>query len=104
MPESANTQHGDPLMRLRIGPAQATPDGITGAENRRGLFVGDIVGNQEGGFGVHEHVLGVPALKIDTGIFLFATKHFAAALAPFAAPAGSLNPRGANTVADFPAG
>src|SRR5579864_5385574 len=42
------------------------------------------------------------ALCIDPGTLQIGTEHFAATLAPFAAPARGLNPGGTHTVSDLP--
>src|SRR5271170_7791537 len=104
MPEAADAEHGDALMRLRIGPAQTTPHGITRTEDRSGLLVRNIVWNQEGAIRIHEHVLGMASLQIHPGTFLIGAEIPAASLAPFASPTGSLNPGGAHAIAHFSAG
>src|ERR1700674_5346402 len=86
-------------MRLGIGPPEPAIDGVTGAEDRGRLFIGNLVWNQVGGVGIHQHVLGVTALYIDPRALQIGTEHPAAALAPFAASARGLNPCGAHTVA-----
>src|ERR1700686_3245544 len=88
-------------MRLGIGPAEPAIDGVTGAEDRGRLLIGNLVRNQVGGVGIHQHILGVTALYIDPRALQIRTEHPAAALAPFAAPARGLNPGGTHAVADF---
>jgi len=61
-PEAADTEHGDPLVRHGVGPAQAAPHRIARAEDRSRLLVRNIVWNQEGTIGIHGHVLGMTAL------------------------------------------
>ena len=39
MSETANADDGEAFARLRLSPAQSGPDGVAGAEKRRGLFV-----------------------------------------------------------------
>src|SRR2546429_4135213 len=92
VPEAADAQHGDALVRHGVGPAQAAPHCIARTEDRSSLFVRDVVWNQESTIGIHEHVLGVTALYIHPRAFLIGAEIPAAALAPFAAPAGGLNP------------
>src|SRR5262249_11482793 len=53
---------------------------------------------------VHRHVLCVAALRIAPRALQIRTEHPAAALAPFAAPAGGLNPCRADAVADLASG
>src|SRR6516225_10875134 len=89
-------------MRLRISPAEPAVDCITGAEDRGCLLIGNLVGNEIRCVGLHQHVLGVSALCLDSCALQIGTEHFAAALAPFAAPAGGLNPGGTHAVAYFP--
>src|ERR1700682_2073147 len=86
-------------MRLGIGPAESAVDGVTRAEDRGRLLIGNLVWNQVGGVGIHQHVLGVTALYIEPRALHVGTEHPAAALAPFAAPTRGLNPCGARTVA-----
>src|SRR5947209_2856625 len=92
VPEAADAEHGHALMRLGIGPAQAAINGITSAEDGGCLLVGNLVGNEIGGIGIHQHVLGVSALCLDPSTLQIWTEHFAATLAPFAASASGLNP------------
>src|SRR5262249_57394762 len=63
MPKPADSKYGHALVRLWIGPAEPAVDRIPGAEDRRGLLVGNLVGNQVRSVGVHQHVLGVTALR-----------------------------------------
>src|SRR5437867_3323657 len=86
-------------MRLGIGPAEPAIDGVTGAKDRGRLLIRNLVRNQIGGDGIHQHVLGVTALYTDPRALQIRTEHPAAALAPFAAPARGLNLCGAHTVA-----
>src|SRR5580700_7945587 len=88
-------------MRLWVGPAEPAIDGVTGAEDRGRLLIGNLVRNQVGSVGIHQHVLGVTALYIDPRALHIGTEHPAATLAPFAAAAGGLNPCGADAVADL---
>src|ERR1700756_2711886 len=104
MPKPADSKHGHALVRLRIGPAEPAINGIPGAEDRCGLLVGNLVGNQVRSVGVHQHVLGVPALRFAPRALQIGAEHPAPALAPFAASAGGLNPRGAHAVAYLPCG
>src|SRR6202140_5726764 len=89
-------------MRLGIGPAEPAIDGVTGAKDRGSLLIGNLVRNQVGGVGIHQHVLGVTALYIDPRALQIGTKHPAATLAPFAAPTRGLNPCGAHAIPYFP--
>src|ERR1700722_15401421 len=52
--------------------------------------------------GIHQHVLGVPALCLNSCALHVGTEHSASTLAPFAAPAGGLNPSRTHAVADVP--
>src|ERR1700732_127938 len=104
VPEAADAENGDALVRLGVGPAQSAPHRIPRAEDRSGLLVRHILWNQEGTIGIHGHVLGVTALQIDPRVFLIGTEIPAAALAPFAAPAGGLNPGSAYAIAHFSCG
>src|SRR5712672_4685095 len=99
MPKPANPEHCHALVRLGIGPAEPAIDGVTGAEDRGRLLIGNLAGNQVSSIGIHQHVLGVTALYIDPRALQIGTEHPAAALAPFAAPARGLDPCGAHTVA-----
>src|SRR6266550_329066 len=85
--------------RLGIRPAETAIDRVTGAEDRGCLLLGNFVGNQIGGVGIHWHVLGVTALCLNSCAFQIGTEHSAAALAPFAPPASGLNPCGADAIA-----
>src|SRR6202171_1135422 len=89
-------------MRLGIGPAESAIDGVTRAEDRGRLLIGNLVWNQVGGVGIHQHVLGVTALYIEPRALQIGTEHPAATLAPFAAPARGLNPCGADAIPYFP--
>ena len=62
----ADPKHGHALARLGIGPAESAINRVTGAEDRGCLLVGDLVGNEIGGVGIHQHVLGVTALCINS--------------------------------------
>src|SRR5216684_7948393 len=97
--EPADPKHGHALMRLGIGPAEAAIDCVTSAEDRGCLLVGNLVGNQIGGVGIHQHVLGVTAWYIEPRTLQIGAEHPAAALAPFAASARGLNPCGAHAIA-----
>ena len=100
MAEAADADDGDALSRLGIGPAQPRPDGVTGAEDRRRLLVGNSLRQQHRRVGEGQHVLGVTARHLRAGADLFGAEHRPAALAPFAAAAGELDPRHADAVAD----
>src|SRR5580704_18666145 len=102
MPKPADPEHGHALMRPGIGPAEPAIDRVTGAEDRGRLLIGNLVRNQVGGVGVHQHVLGVTTLYIEPRALHEGTEHPAAALAPFAAPARGLNPCGAHAIPYFP--
>src|SRR6202030_2316567 len=95
-------EHGHALMRLGIGPAEPTIHCVTGAEDRGCLLVGNLVGNQIGGVGIHQHILRVTALYIETRALQKGTEHPAIALAPFAASTRGLNPCGAHAVTYLP--
>src|SRR5262249_45569262 len=99
MPKPADSKYSHAFVRLRIGPAEPAINGITGTKDRRGLLVGNLIGNQVGGVGVHQHILGMTALRISPRALQIRTEHPAAALAPFAPSAGGLNPRRADAVA-----
>src|SRR5579872_4458346 len=94
VPKPADSEHSHSLMRLRIGPAGPAIDRVTSAEDRRRLLKGNLVGDEIGCVGVHQHVLGVSALCLNSGALEIRTKHLAAALAPFTASASGLNPSG----------
>src|SRR5215472_2891677 len=98
MPKPADPQHSDTLMRLRIRPAEPAIDGVTGAEDRGGLFVGNSVRNQVSSVSIHGHVLSVTALRLAPGAFHIGTKHSATALAPFTASTRGLNPCRADAI------
>src|SRR6516225_4305511 len=104
MAKPADSKYRHTLVRLRMRPAKPTINGIPGAKDRSGLLVGNLVGNQVGSVGVHRHVLGVTALRIAPRALQIGTEHPAAALAPFAASAGGLNPCRADAVADLASG
>src|ERR1700746_1018659 len=99
MPKPTDAEHGHALVRLRIGPAEPAINGIPSAKDRCGFLVRNLVGNQVGSVGAHQHVLGVPALGIAPSALQKGAEHPAAALAPFAASAGGLNPCRADAVA-----
>src|SRR5439155_9474566 len=52
-----------------------------------------------GCIGIHQHVLGVSTLCLNASTLQIRTEHFAATLAPCAAPASGLNPGGTHAVA-----
>src|SRR4029077_18936239 len=58
-----------------------------------------LVGNQVSSVGVHQHVLGMTALRLAPCALQKGAEHPATALAPFAASAGGLNPCRADAVA-----
>src|SRR2546423_8408718 len=99
MTNPADPEDGHALVRLGIGPAEPTIDCVTGAEDRGCLLIGNLVGNQISGVSIHQHVLRVTALYIETRALQIRTEHPATALAPFAASAGGLNPCGAHAIA-----
>src|SRR5205823_9493372 len=68
------------------------------------LLIGNLVGNKVGCVGIHQHVLGVSPLCLNSCALQIGTKHSAATLAPFAAPASGLNPGGTHAVADLSRG
>src|SRR5262249_51996342 len=102
MPKPPDPEHRYALMWLRIRPAQPAINGVTSGEDRGCVFVRNLVRNQVGGVGIHEHVLGVTALCFARCTLQVRTEHPAAALAPFAAAARGLNPRGSHAVAYLP--
>src|SRR5215468_12082942 len=104
MPKPTDSKYGHALVRLRIGPAEPAINGISGAKDRCSLLVGNLVRNQIRSVCVHQHILGVTALCICPGALQIGTEHPSAALAPFAASAGGLNPRRANAVAYLASG
>src|SRR5712691_6450308 len=85
-------------MGLRICPAQPAIDRVTRAEYGGCLLIRNLVGNQIGCVGIHQHVLGMSALCISSGALQIGTEHSAATLAPFAAAARGLNPGGTHAV------
>src|SRR5207248_5592706 len=82
MTEPADPEDGHALVRLGIGPAEPAIDCVTGAEDRGCLLVGNLVGNQISGISIHQHVLRVTALYIETRALQIRTEHQATALAP----------------------
>jgi len=64
VPKPADSKYGHALVRLRIGPAEPAINGIPSAKDRCGLLVGNLVGNQVCSVSIHQHVLGVTALRI----------------------------------------
>src|SRR2546426_6108248 len=104
VPKAADPEHSHALMRLGIGPAEPAIDRVTSAEDGGCLLVGNLVGDKIGCVGIHQHVLGVSALCLNSCTFQIGTEHSAATLAPFAAPASGLNPSGTHTVADLSRG
>src|SRR5271157_4550676 len=77
-------------------------DRVARAEDRRCLLVGNLVGNQIGCVDIHQHVLGVPALCLNSCALHVGTEHSSITSAPFAAPAGGLNPGGTHAVSHLP--
>src|SRR5262249_58607861 len=104
MPKPPDSKYGHALVWLRIGPAEPAINGVPGAEDRCGLLVGNLVRNQVRSVGVHQHVLGVTALRFTPRALQIGAEHPATALAPFAASAGGLNPCVAHSVAYLPRG
>src|SRR5690242_6289126 len=98
MPKPAASKYSHSLVRLRIGPAEPAINGIPSAKDRRGLLVGNLAGNQVCSIGVHQHVLGVTTLRLAPRALQIGAEHPAAALAPFAASAGGLNPCRADAI------
>jgi hypothetical protein len=94
----ADTEHGHALMQLRIRPAQPAIDRVTRAEDGGCLLEGNLVGNEIGCVGIHQHVLGMSALRLNSRALHVGAEHFTSTLAPFAAPTGGLNPRGAHAI------
>src|SRR5262249_41745786 len=80
-------------------PSGARIHRITSAEDRGCLLVGNLVGNAIRYVGIHQHVLGVPALGLDSCAFHKGAEHSAATLATFAAPTRGLNTGGTHAVA-----
>src|SRR3989442_12312441 len=99
VPKAADPEHSHALMRLGIGPAEAAIDRITSAKDGGCLLIGNLVRNEIGCIGIHQHVLSVSALCLNPCALQRGTEHPAATLAPFAAAAGGLNPSGTHTVA-----
>src|SRR2546422_10187448 len=99
VPKAADPEHSHALMRLGIGPAEAAIDRITSAKDGGCLLIGNLVRNEIGCIGIHQHVLSVSALCLNPCALQIGTEHPAATLAPFAAAAGGLNPSGTHTVA-----
>ena len=103
MPETANADDGDSLLRLRVGQPQAAPDGVAGAEDRGRLLVREPFGDERGGRRLGQHELGMPSLRRDPGDQRLDAEDRLAAQAPLAALAGALDPGDADPIAD-PAG
>src|SRR5256884_5863225 len=91
-------------MWLRIGPAEPAIDRVTSAEDRGRLLIGILVEYRVSCVGIHQHVLGVSPVCLNSCALQIGTKHSAATLAPFAAPASGLNPGGTHAVADLSRG
>src|SRR2546421_2904565 len=104
VPNPADPDQGPALMGLRISPAQPAIDRVTRAEDGGCLLIRNLVGNQIGCVGIHQHVLGMSALCFNSCALQIVTEHSAAALAPFAAPARGLNPGGPHAVAHLSRG
>src|SRR5215469_16575573 len=104
MSKTADPEHGYALMGLGIGPAQPTIDRVTSTEDWSCLLIGNLFGNEISHVGIHQHVLGVPALGVNSCRLEIGTEHFATPLAPFTASACGLNPGGTHAVAYFPHG
>ena len=102
MPEAANADDSKSLSGLGLPPAQARPNRVTGAENRRGLFIAECFGQEHGGVGVSEHVFCVAAGNLHAGAHGLLAEDWLAASAPLAAAARVLNPGNADPVADPP--
>jgi hypothetical protein len=100
MPESANTQDSDTLVRFGIRPTEAAPYSVAGAENWRRLFVRQALGQQSCCLRVQGHEFRVSALKLDPCGLLVGAKMFAPAQAPFASAAGRLDPRNTDAVSE----
>src|SRR5438132_3605468 len=86
VPKSADPEHSNTLMRLGIGPAEPAIDRITSAKDGGCLLIGNLVRNEIGCIGIHQHVLSVSALCLNPCALQIGTEHPAATLAPFAAP------------------
>ena len=85
MPESANTQDSDTLVRFQIRPTEAAPYSVAGAENWRRLFVRQALGQQI----VASAYMGMSsacALKLNPCGLLVGAKMFAPAQAPITWP------------------
>src|SRR5205823_10081676 len=91
-------------MRVWIGPAEPAIHRITGTEDRGSLLIGNLFRNEISCVGIHQHVLGVSALYLNSCALLIGTEHSAATLAPFAPSARGLNPRGTDAVAHLSRG
>src|ERR1700730_2438342 len=54
-PSPPDSKYGHALVRLGLGPTKPAINGVPGAEDRCGQLVGNLVRNQVGGVGVHQH-------------------------------------------------
>src|SRR5262249_42840252 len=102
--EAPHADHGDAVVRLRLGEAEPAVHGVAGAEDRRRLLVGHVLRDQHRGVGARGHELRVAALRLDARALAVRAEHRLAAQAPLAAAAGVLDPGHAHAVADLALG
>ena len=78
--ESADAEDGDSVAGAGAAVAQGVEGGDAGAEQRRGVRVGEVVGDEGEGVGRGDDVVGVAAVEVDAGDgLIFAEDEVAAA-------------------------
>ena len=99
--ETADADDADAGGRVDAIDAQGVVDGDAAAEQRRGLFAGQGVGDGNDEAGVGADAIGIAAVAMHAGAFRRGAEVLLAAHAPLALAAGVGLPAEANALADF---
>ena len=99
MAETANAQDDDGVASVRAAVAQGVEGGDAGAQQRCGIDVAKVVGDEGDGVGGGDYVVGIATIVVDTGDLLVFAKHEVAAAAGLAVVAMAAMPAEANALA-----
>ena len=99
--EAADADDADARRGIDAVSAHGIVDGDAAAEQRRGLFAGQGVGNGNDKAGVGADAVGVAAVAMNAGAFSVGAEIFQAAHAPLALAAGVGLPAEADALADL---
>src|SRR4030095_13155240 len=100
MTKASNAHYCDCLVWLRVGDSQTRPNDVARAKNRRCLFVGQTLRQENSTVGVGCHVLGMATRHLHAGANLFRAEQGLPSQAPFTSPACRLHPRNPDPIAD----